>query len=186
MDLNKLRDTALAIAEKNGWNKNSSSNKHYICLVISELMEAVEADREGLHTDLVTFKYIIEDDLRERHLSGKEYEESFINNFETFVKDRFEDELADAFIRLLHLAGLNDIDLGKKITSVYKVNTYNIFTEWVYDVTQDLFDSDVREVVLNGLGHIWGYCQSNYIDLESHIINKMEYNELRGVKAKRY
>lgn len=180
MDLNELKTKALEIATKKGWNKGS--NKHYICLVISELMEAVEADRKNRHANLDMFySYIDRDRLKD---NIERFGEDFYDGlwkvaFQTYIKDTVEDELADAFIRLLHLAGLEHISLGKcGITPLYKENIYNTFTEWVYDVIFDLFDSDV-EVVLNGLGNIFGYCLYNHIDLERHVIEKMKYNELR-------
>lgn len=32
-----------------GWHEENLSDEHFLCLVISELMEAVEADRKGIH-----------------------------------------------------------------------------------------------------------------------------------------
>lgn len=177
MDLNELKTKALEIATKKGWNKGS--NKHYICLVISELMGAVEADRKNRHANLGMFYNYINPNLCKEPLIDSDAFKIYKYGFEIYIKDTVEDELADAFIRLLHLAGLEHISLGKcGITPLYKENTYNTFTEWVYDVIFDLFDSDV-EVVLNGLGNIFGYCLYNHIDLERHVIEKMKYNELR-------
>lgn len=47
MNLNKLRDKAYKCAVAHGWHEEKKSNRHWLCLVISELMEAVEADRKG-------------------------------------------------------------------------------------------------------------------------------------------
>ena len=47
MKLNELRDKAYKIAYEHGFHNQEFSNEHYFCLVISELMEAVEADRKG-------------------------------------------------------------------------------------------------------------------------------------------
>lgn len=47
MNLNELRDRAYKTACDHGFHDEELSNEHCLCLVISELMEAVEADRKG-------------------------------------------------------------------------------------------------------------------------------------------
>ena len=47
MKLNELRDKAYRTACGHGFHDQELSNEHFLCLVISELMEAVEADRRG-------------------------------------------------------------------------------------------------------------------------------------------
>lgn len=44
---NELKDKAHSNAVKHGFWEGRPSDKHFLCLVISELMEAVEADRKG-------------------------------------------------------------------------------------------------------------------------------------------
>lgn len=47
MNLNELRDLAYKTACEHGFHDTELSNEHHLCLVISELMEAVQADRNG-------------------------------------------------------------------------------------------------------------------------------------------
>lgn len=47
MNLNELRDKAYRNAVTHGFHDEELSNEHCLCLVISELMEAVKADRKG-------------------------------------------------------------------------------------------------------------------------------------------
>ena len=107
IDFNALRDRAYKCACAHGFHNTELINEHFLCLVISELMEAVEADRKNRRFD------------KEKHKLG-EYaecqgwlttEEKFINVFNRYIKDTVEDELSDAVIRLLDLAGLIDISL---------------------------------------------------------------------------
>ena len=47
INLNKWRDRAYKTACEHGFHDKELSKEHCLCLVISELMEAVEADRKG-------------------------------------------------------------------------------------------------------------------------------------------
>ena len=100
MNLNELRDKAYKCAVTHGWHEEEYSNEHFLCLVISELMEAVEADRVGNYADIEAFE---KNEMRKL---------DFRENFERYIKDTVQDELADACIRLLDLAGLRDLDLS--------------------------------------------------------------------------
>lgn len=182
MDLEKFKNRALEIATKKGWNQGST--KHYICLVISELMEAVEADRKNKHADLLKFYDNIRRDKFEGSIErfGEDfYTDIWKEGFRTFIKDTVEDELADAFIRLLHLAGLRKLDLSEsEITILYGPNIqYNTFTEWVFEVVRDLVDSDNTDErsIKEGLTHIFSYCLHHNINLEAYVREKMKYNE---------
>ena len=50
MNLNELRDEAYSIAKANGWHEEEHSDEHCLMLVITEIAEAVQADRENLPT----------------------------------------------------------------------------------------------------------------------------------------
>ena len=65
-----------------------------LMLVVSELSEALEADRRGRYADISRLDFI----LGENAVSTEE--QHFKIKFEHHVKDTFEDEIADTFIRL--------------------------------------------------------------------------------------
>lgn len=44
---NKLRDWAHKTSVEHGFYEDKPSNIHFLCLIVSELMEAVEADRKN-------------------------------------------------------------------------------------------------------------------------------------------
>lgn len=188
MNLNELRDRAYKNAVAHGWHEEDKSDQHWLCLVISEIMEATEADRKGKHADVDTFKYVIEDDLRKRHLAGKEYEASFIDNFREFIKDSVEDELADACIRLLDLAGLRGIEFDILNQIMYDFNekqTDSTFTEHMYYcsllMTRENYDIEMK--VNTALAYIILLCKNVLnIDIYCHIEQKMKYNETRPYK----
>lgn len=87
-------------------NRNKSE---LIMLVVTELAEAVEALRENRKADLYDF-YDTENGLI-RNSEPKAFQVAF----EQEIKDTYEDELADAFIRLMDMCGALDIDIEKHI-----------------------------------------------------------------------
>lgn len=89
MSLNELRDKAYRNAVTHGFHNKELSNEHCLCLVISELMEAVEADRKGKRADRESFKSSYENE--EPH-----YNADFKYSFEKYIKGCVGDELADA------------------------------------------------------------------------------------------
>lgn len=140
MNLNELRDKAYKCAVVHGWHEDNLSDEHSLCLVISELMEAVEADRKGRHADTKKFNQKMDYYIHEMKLYGENYDKAYRDTFEYYLKDSVEDELSDACIRLLDLAGLRNINLSSvsfpisnsegHIESRKKLS----FTEWCYDV----------------------------------------------------
>lgn len=111
-DLNQLRDKAYQCAVKHGWHEENLSDEHFLCLVISELMEAVEADRKDNHADMEYYENRISNSLICRGiLPSRPKEKGYERAYRDFIKDTVEEELADACIRLLDLAGLRGYDL---------------------------------------------------------------------------
>ena len=106
MDLNKLRDQAYKSACEHGFHDETYSISHYLCLIISELMEAVEADRKRDHADM---------DAYEKSEGRITFEENFVRH----IKNTVEDELADACIRILDMFGAvkwySRVDLNRAI-----------------------------------------------------------------------
>lgn len=176
MNLNELRDKAYQCAIAHGWHEEEHSNEHWLCLIISELMEAVQSDRIGKR-------------------AGRKEFESFPSHisFNLFIKDSVEDELADAVIRLLDLAGLRGIDLNLAmkdlnnniddmseackdetfIESIYAISTLPARYDGLYD-----FPTTVNDMIMS----VFELAKYIGIDLLWHIEQKMKYNELRPYK----
>lgn len=185
-NLNALRDRAYKTACEHGFHDTELSNEHLLCLVISELMEAVETDRKGKHPNVMQFDRGISYPMND-----------FKKVYDYCIKGTVAEELADVAIRLLDLAGLRDITIecfseediyestescnGETFTeSIYSIATIPVRFEYEYDYT---FDKQLNSMLLGVIG------LSNYmgIDLLWHIEQKMRYNELRENKhGKRY
>ena len=80
-----------------------------LMLVVSELSEALEADRKNRHCSVVEYALTPDGKLD-------------IDKFKEKVKDTFEDEIADAFIRLFDLCGYLNIDIVKHIALKLEYN----------------------------------------------------------------
>lgn len=191
INLNELRDRAYKTACEHGFHDKELSNEHLLCLVISELMEAVEADRKGKHADRESFKSSYEDE--EPH-----DDVNFKYCFEKYIKDTISDELSDAVIRLLDLAGLRGIslelangDIDDCIEDLVEACKDETFTESIYSIStlpvryDGIFDFSitVNDMILS----IFGLAKHLDIDLLWHIEQKQKYNELRPMlNGKRY
>lgn len=185
MNLNKLRDKAYQCAVAHGWHEENLSDEHFLCLVISELMEAVEADRKGKYANREQFDYYMK--LKERS------SDEFVYAFKHGIKDTVEDELADACIRILDLAGLRNINLSSisfpiENSKVHIENRSKLtFTEWCYDVTRVIarYNKDNYPIGYLFIGILQELCciaKIKNFDLLWHINQKMKYNELRPYK----
>lgn len=149
--------------EKGFW-KTKWSNEHCLCLVISELMEAVEADRKGNY-----FKEYIS-------YNGDEYL-SFCN----CIKGTLEEELADAYIRLLDLAYVRNIEIKKD----YKEPKFKkSFTENIFKIVTQMtnYKWDISERVNYALFNIETLAKNMNIHLMWFVEHKIQYNKLREYK----
>lgn len=181
INLNELRDRAYKTACKHGFHDEELSNEHCLCLVISELMEAVEADRNNKYADRKSFKSYYEDE--EPH-----YNADFKYSFEKYIKDCVEDELADAVIRLLDLAGLRNLNLNR-FALVNVVSKKKTFTENIYAIVKDImnYKYSLEEQVNYAITQVFVLSDILDIDLLWHVNQKMRYNELRENKhGKKY
>lgn len=181
MNLNELRDKIHANAIEKGFWDNPLSDSHCLMLVITELSEAVEADRKGNYC----YSKMSSTD---KYTAFPTEESRFKKEFSAFVKDTVEDEFADVVIRLLDLAGARSIDLSfatmDNITERNKMNfNYHSFTEKIFQLCEIItkpYDSCRTEIVINdAIDFMNCIVQSMDIDLFWHIQQKMKYNELR-------
>ena len=185
INLNEWRDRAYKTACDHGFHDADWSVGHLLCLAISELMEAVEADRKGKHFPA--------DEIEEYNSLQKE--EFYSSVFKNYIKDTVEDELADAVIRLLDLAGLRKIDLSELQGPLFdKFNIIPEFISWKYQIKEMSFTErmfflcslltsgeSIEDVVRSSI--VVTFLNANIlgVDLLWHIKEKMKYNELRPV-----
>ena len=176
MNLNKLRDEAYSIAKANGWHEEEHNDSHWLMLIITEIAEAVQADRKDKHAYKDKFLASLKPD---------DDGEMFSTLFGQYIKNSVEDELGDVIIRCLDLCGVKGLD-------AYTVNVefpsgMDGFTDRMYFVCQQLTDRILTAdsltlgfVLSQTMSYIVEHCRRKDIDLYFFIRTKMNYNRLRG------
>lgn len=117
--LNELAQKIHAHAKAKGFYENPVECGTRLMLIVSELSEALEADRRNHKADLDAFERKVEFSNPDCGISE---ERRFQAYFETCIKDTFEDEIADAIIRLLDLCAYQGIDIEKHIELKMRYN----------------------------------------------------------------
>ena len=188
IDIKHYATKAHEAAKAKGWWDEPSSMPTIKALIISELCEALEADRIGRHANVVYFKDRIKK-IKESIISSPQEEiltQHYKTLFESHIKDSTADELADAAIRILDVIGYRNNDLegyGKEANFTYLENS--LFSESIYEIIKSVTVSRVSNsthFLLIPLRLIESLAESLNIDLIWHIEAKLRYNELRQRK----
>lgn len=165
-DLNKLSKEIYEANKAKGFHEVKHSEEHMMCLVISELMEAVEADRNGRRADMDNF--------------NRQYDYDWSENYNDYIKGSIDEELADAVIRLLDTAGALGVNANLFNTNLSVFG--NSFTEKIYDIVSGIVMNKANISIPYGIGRIEKLCSSLNIDLWQHVDLKLKYNSLRPYK----
>ena len=100
-ELNELKERAYKTAVEHGFHEEERPDVYWLGLVMSEMGEAINADRKGLHADTKRFEEV----MAMRCITPRVV-------FEENIKDSVEDEIADIVIRLLDFAGMKGYELS--------------------------------------------------------------------------
>lgn len=107
MNLNSLRDSIHQANKEKGFWEGERNTGELLMLVVSELSEALEALRHERTAEAYKDTQVM----------------SFVTVFQALIKDTFEDEIADAIIRLFDLAGGLGIDIDNHIAMKLAYNS---------------------------------------------------------------
>lgn len=163
---------------------------HSLMLAYGELHEAIEADRLGkwakLTPEAVKNLRVVSDG-------------AFTKAFLWFVKDRVEDEIADAVIRLLDLLGwmlkdraLSETEVATDLgVSAFYISGEMTLADALWPILQEaccLCDKYAhRYAILYSIKSLEQLCDHLGIDLITHIELKLKYNATRpALHGKKY
>jgi len=175
--LSKLQQRIWDVATAHGWHEKPISTAQYCGLIMTEMAEAVEADRNGRRSEDAEFK-------RALTFGAVNKDSYFKACYKDYIKGSIEEEFADVVIRVLDMAqevhGYKMRWLGYyPYGQVYQENESFIENAWYF----------IREVLNWGTMNIsdcvsfmFDWAQHLGIDLWQHIEWKMKYNELRPYK----
>lgn len=169
MNGESYREKALRIAAKNGFMDEEHSNKFWITMIVSELFEAIDADRNRRRADMLAYKQDMSNGVPLK------------TRYDKYISGTLEDELADTCIRIFTYAEAKG---EKAVFYKVKLKEGQNLPEHVYDIMKTLVQSGS---LTYALGRIYSLCEIIGINILWFINEKMNYNELRGYKhGKKY
>ena len=117
-NLNEVSKEVYEASKLKGFDVKKENLGQTLCLIHSEISEALEAIRKNRYANLSYFE-----------IDDKKFSDivSFESNFKTCIKDSFEDKIADTFIRLIDLVGAFDIDIDRHIELKRRYNSLREF-----------------------------------------------------------
>lgn len=178
MDLKKLSQKAFETAKAHGWHDEEIPDETYLMLIITEIAEAVQADRNNRHTNIDLFKALLETNAKDAAV--------FKYEFETHIKNNVEDELSDIIIRCLDLAALRncDLSLAKAVTDDNMLTVNDELPKFAFRMCWMLtYEADTLCSRLNCcIAGVIAYCKLKDIDIDFFVDIKMRYNRLRPFK----
>lgn len=187
MNYNELSQQAHDNAVSKGFWEKELSEAHWLALVVSEICEAIEADRKGRRADVSAFTALLDD----KKFLKEKYTGTYAQVcFEDKIKDSLEDELADAMIRLFDYAGYLQIDFTRlPPCKYYRVFRRFTFTENAFGLIKGLAKEYIciEKRIQFALDYISSWAGTMDIDLTFHVREKMKYNEGReSMHGKKY
>jgi len=117
--LNKLAQEVHNNAKQKGFYETNRNISELLMLVVSELGEAQEALRKNKRFSMFRLQQATQQCDKAYNLNA-DFRKMM---FECHIKDTFEDEIADAIIRLLDLSAYLKIDIDFHIEEKIKYNT---------------------------------------------------------------
>lgn len=186
MDLQKLSQEAYASAKAHGWHDIEQPDETYLILIITEIAEAVQADRKNRHADVARFKECMTAIER----TGDDW---FMTAFAEHIDGTVECEFADVVIRILDFSELRHFgfdSVNKRMRRTYeryKGNGWDAgytLPMFCYTLISNIYDwrKPMEYNLSLVLERLLVYCKLEGIDIDFFVEQKMRYNKLREFK----
>ncbi len=175
MNKNKLSKEAHEYAVSKGFWDSKKGNEHNLMLIVTEIAELVEADRQDRNAEPIErFKWFDDWDSGSKSIDKA--------NFKSYFKDTIEDEMADIAIRIADLAGYLGVDFEKMYPCrYYRAFDRFTFSENAFALVKGLAKDriGIEKRLLFGLTYIENWAKHQGVDLDWHIEQKMKFNKHR-------
>lgn len=194
MDIHILIDASHALGKDRGFWEKEKDLREEMLYIFSNVGDIAKAYKKGRRADWVNYEASIKNmdyDFIEAEITKREY-------FKSYIKDTFEDEIANVILRITDLIGGKKIDIisthpwikpfeyteinyffrNVKPTEEFKGNVAHWLNE---SLAMCMFSSDKDQDY--GFSHILFHLGSLIeffdIDIEKHLTKKIEYNRSR-------
>ena len=177
MNFDKLSQEAFETAKAHGWHDIELPDETYLMLIITEIAEAVQADRKDRRADTARFKECMAAIER----TGDDW---FMTVFAVHIDGTVECELADIIIRCLDLAALHGISLDgvTEGTQPFHVRDYSLARLCYALCCHVTAIIPLRCKIAGVMAYTLAWCSFNSIDIGFFVEQKMRYNKLRDYK----
>lgn len=188
-ELNALKERAHKTAVEHGFCEEGKSDAYYLGLVMSEMGEAINADRKGWHARPDFFTEDITD--------GYPFRDAFMR----YIMDSLEDKIANIVIRLLDFAGMKGYKLqnAKEESETSSSVIIEMFAEnglpgtlfHLNGVLSDALDENITDAAVSMIIYVISDCFKKMTgsdkDLWWFVERKIGYNEVRPkLNGKKY
>lgn len=176
MNLQDYQTRAYQIAKANGFHDKEQTQSHHLCMIITELIEMIQAERKR--------KKIYSCESLIKIWKQNNDEKNIKPMYNELLYGTMEEELADTLIRIFDFAEHYNIkitaDVDIDITPYLGAITT---TEWVFNIISVICESERNAVIGEGLNIVatllFQYAEVHKIPLLEIVSMKMEYNETR-------
>ena len=167
-----------ANATAHGWHEEEKPGYHWLGMVMTEVAEAIEADRKGRR---------FSEEAKEKYLAVTTDSEGYHVTvaimkmaYEDFVKGTVEEEFADICIRILDTAYELHRENMNWYGGEYQPCTRS-FTVQAFVLVKEILNTGMMNLT-EAIYYMFAWAERLGIDLAWHIEQKMVYNELRSYK----
>lgn len=167
------------IACAHGWHEESKPNELWMALVLSEVAEAIEADRKDRRVTEKQLESFIAITASDENYKATDL--IFKASFENFIKGTLEEELADVVIRLLDYINMrweNNYDWD------YSPSDFDIpdsFPVAAWKLVKNILERGSMNV-RDSIQYVLEWSEKLGINISQFIEWKMKYNSLRSYK----